>query len=397
MLIKPSDSGNLDEISQRVGFNHKEKYEQIHGGPGTSGLNTAVEAWQKDIARQFDEVAELLDAANRQAGVAWTGQAAEEHGNSLHPLTQFIRDSKDVSEAVAEAAMRQITNFGDVKSGMPEPVEVTATDNLLEKGAAWLFGTETDLQKQEREATEKAQQAKLVYENYSTAATDTNRRIPDFPEAPRTTFDPGPGGGGPNPTVNSPMGTGRGGSPQPVGGGVSGIGGVGQGAGTGPDNLGGGYTSPAQSSSQWSSPTTPPSTGGLPGAGAGAGGAGTGFGGGGAMLAGGLGAGAGAGGRAGFGGGAGAGGRAGAGGGLGAGGRAGVGAGAGAGGAAGAAGSAAGGRGASATAMGGAAGARGQGGKGEDDLEHENKYMVDTDEAWEDLGLPKVAPPVLGE
>ncbi|WP_152528360.1 PPE domain-containing protein [Saccharopolyspora rectivirgula] len=397
ILISPSDRGNMDEIIQRVGFNHQEKYKQIHEGRGPGGLNEAVDGWQRDIAKDFDEVAQLLDEANRKAGLAWTGEAAEQHGNSLGPLTQFIRDSKDVSEAISKAASHQVDNFGRVKNNMPEPVEVTATDNLLEKGAAWLFGTETDLQKQEREATEKAQQAKQVYDSYSHSVDDTNRGIPYYPKAPQTTFDPGPGGGGPNPTVNSPMGTGRGGSPQPVGGGVSGIGGVGQGAGTGPDNLGGGYTSPAQSSSQWSSPTTPPSTGGLPGAGAGAGGAGTGFGGGGAMLAGGLGAGAGAGGRAGFGGGAGAGGRAGAGGGLGAGGRAGVGAGAGAGGAAGAAGNAAGGRGASATAMGGAAGARGQGGKGEDDLEHENKYMVDTDEAWEDLGLPKVAPPVLGE
>ena len=29
--------------------------------------------------------------------------------------------------------------------------------------------------------------------------------------------------------------------------------------------------------------------------------------------------------------------------------------------------------------------------------EHEDKYWVDTDEAWADLGLPKVAPPVFGE
>ena len=90
---------------------------------------------------------------------------------------------------------------------------MTATDNLLEKGAAWLFGTETDLQKQEREATERAQQAKQVYDSYSHSVDDTNRGIPYYPKAPQTTFDPGPGGGGPNPTVNSPMGTGRGGSP----------------------------------------------------------------------------------------------------------------------------------------------------------------------------------------
>ncbi|GAA4889263.1 hypothetical protein GCM10023222_56240 [Saccharopolyspora cebuensis] len=45
----------------------------------------------------------------------------------------------------------------------------------------------------------------------------------------------------------------------------------------------------------------------------------------------------------------------------------------------------------------GGAGARGRGQEGEDDLEHENKYMVDTDEAWDELGLPKVAPAVFGD
>ncbi|TDD49188.1 PPE domain-containing protein [Saccharopolyspora elongata] len=84
---------------------------------------------------------------------------------------------------------------------------------------------------------------------------------------------------------------------------------------------------------------------------------------------------------------------------LGAGGRAGIGGlgaagGAGAGGAG--AGGAAGGRGGAGMAGGGAAG-RGQGGKSEEDDEHESKYVVDTDEAWDDLGLPKVAPPVFGE
>ncbi|MER7013380.1 PPE domain-containing protein [Saccharopolyspora sp. NPDC000359] len=84
---------------------------------------------------------------------------------------------------------------------------------------------------------------------------------------------------------------------------------------------------------------------------------------------------------------------------LGAGGRAGVG-GLGAAGTAGVGGSGsaggAGARGGAGMAGAGAAG-RGHGGKSEEDNEHESKYVLDTDEAWEDLGLPKAAPPVFGE
>jgi hypothetical protein len=83
---------------------------------------------------------------------------------------------------------------------------------------------------------------------------------------------------------------------------------------------------------------------------------------------------------------------------LGAGGRAGVG-GLGAGGAGGGSGAAgaAGARGGAGMAGGAAGAGRGQGGSSEDDNEHESKYVLDSDEAWDDLGLPKVAPPVFGE
>ncbi|QIZ34177.1 PPE domain-containing protein [Saccharopolyspora sp. ASAGF58] len=87
----------------------------------------------------------------------------------------------------------------------------------------------------------------------------------------------------------------------------------------------------------------------------------------------------------------------GAGGQLGAGGRAGVGGLGAAGGAGAGATGAAGARGGAGMAGGAGAAGRGQGGKSEEDNEHESKYVLDTDEAWEDLGLPKVAPPVFGE
>ncbi|MGW3469573.1 hypothetical protein ACWDKQ_14135 [Saccharopolyspora sp. NPDC000995] len=86
----------------------------------------------------------------------------------------------------------------------------------------------------------------------------------------------------------------------------------------------------------------------------------------------------------------------GAGGSLGAGGRCGVGGLGAAGGATAGGTGAAGARGGAAMAGGGAAG-RGQGGKSEQDEERATKYVLDTDEVWEDLGLPKVAPPVFGE
>ncbi|GAA0511694.1 hypothetical protein [Saccharopolyspora thermophila] len=401
LLTRESDRGNTDEIMRQVGFNHPEKYKQIHEGKGPDDLSRSVGIWQSEIGGQFDEVYRILEEANSTAKIAWEGQAAEEHGSSMQPMSQFILDAKGVSESVGKSAEQQVDNFSRVKNSMPEPVEVTATDNLLEKGGAWLVGSETDLQKQEREATEKAQEAKRHYDNYNESTSNVSQNLAFYPKAPQIAYDPGGGDTGSNPTVNTPTNPSAIGSRQVNTGNYS-IGDVGPGVGpgSGSGTGSGSGSTPAQSSSQWATPPT--GTGGInmpnTGTGPGAGVPNTSTFGGSIFPTGpGTGAGAGRGGM-----GAGAGGRglgagAGRGPGIGAGGRAGVGglgAGSGAGASGGVAG--AGGRGGAAGAMGGAAG-RGRGKEGEDDLEHENKYWVDNDDAWDELGLPKVAPPVFGD
>ncbi|QGK68577.1 PPE domain-containing protein [Allosaccharopolyspora coralli] len=488
VVTRTSDSGNSDEIMNQVGFNHPEKYNQIHGGKGTGQLVDSVRTWKNDIAADFDEVANLIEDANKQAGVVWTGQAAEAHNAASRPMSQFAMDAQQVSDAVGSSAEAQVGNFSRVRDSMPEPVEVTATDNMLEKGGAWLTGSETDLQQQERQATAKAQEAKAHYDTYSNGVSSVNQGLPHYPKAPEMTYAPGDAqphgkatvgsgngytgsglssdtstvgggssvaagsgyqgsfphgsatgvdpasgsgsgvGGGASAGTGSPAGSGSAWSPSPGGAGAgvpggAGVGGSG-GAGTpggisggviGAPGVGGGSGSRGGSGVGGGS-------GGRGGTGVGSGGRGaTGVGGGsggrGATgVGGGSGGGSGAGGRSGFG----AGGRAGVGGlgggsgsgvgggsgsgvgsgsggnNLGAGGRAGTG---GLGGSGSTGGGVAGGAGARGGMGGGAMapGARGRGAPGEDDQEHENKYMLDTDEAWEDLGLPPVAPAVFGD
>ncbi|SDP88333.1 PPE-repeat protein [Actinopolyspora xinjiangensis] len=440
LLTRESDSHEAGETARRVGFHHQQKYQEIHGGSGTGTMSESVDLWRRSIAGDFEEVEGLLDDAARQAGVAWEGKAAEAHGDSLGPLSQFVRDANEVSQRVGGSTEDQVNNFARVRDTMPEPKKVTATDNWLEKGGAALFGTETDLQRQEQEAAERAREAKRVYDDYQADSSATTASLPRYPDAPKLNVSSGSenGSGQGRTTVDmsgtDPDGSGSGGLAG--GGGSAGSGypdysssgvaaGSGSGAGnsagdggspsgTGGSGAGDSY-SPSGSESAWS-----PSSGGsapVPGAGGsgvsgGAGGSGTGSGGGFGAV-GGIGAGSGSGGsrsggygsggrgaggyRGGYGsGGYGSGGPgSGSGSGQTPGGRSGVGAGPGArtpsstGGAVGGSGTA-GGRGA--MPMGGARGA----GNGEEDEEHENKYTVPTDEAWEGLDLPRTAPPVIG-
>ncbi|MEU6128333.1 PPE domain-containing protein [Saccharopolyspora sp. NPDC047091] len=411
MVAAPSDFGNVDEIMEKVGFNHPVTYKEIHEGAGSEPMHEGARAFKEDIATRLQNATQLLDDANREANVAWEGKAAEQHGNSLKPMTSFLATTQVTSVAAGDSVERQVNAFTTVRDGMPEPKEVTATDSLLEKGGAWLVGSETDLQQQEREATEAAEAAKQTYETYGGAVQAEVQNPPRFDPPPTQNGDGGQSSFDRSGAINSPMGVGAGGSPG-AGGGTAGIGG-GSGAGFGPGGSG-----PSGSGSSWS-PGGGGAGGSLPGGigvpggpGAGSGPGAGGVGGiGGGFLPGGPGGtgGAGSGGRSGLGAG-GAGGRAGSGG-AGAGGRAGVGAGAnqpgaggragvgtpGAGGAAGGAGTGAagaGGRG-GAGAMGAGGAGRGAKGAGDEDQEHES-WLEEQDDVWLN-DMPRTAPPVFGE
>ncbi|WP_345367439.1 hypothetical protein, partial [Saccharopolyspora cebuensis] len=236
---------------QDVGFNHPQKYQQITGGRGTAAIEPVIDAWQNNISKKFNEVASKLEEANSKAGVAWEGQAAQEHGGSLAPMTQFIHDADTMSQAVSRTAMQQADNFSTVKNSMPEPVEVSATDSWVEKGGAWLVGGETDLQQQEREATEKAQEAKRHYDNYQQSSEASVNSLPTFPAPPRMAYEQGAEPGGQGTAVGTPTSPGNGGSAQGIGGGGGSIGRVGGGGGLGPDGLGSVSPGPAGSESQW--------------------------------------------------------------------------------------------------------------------------------------------------
>src|SRR5699024_565770 len=149
--------------------------------------------------------------------------------------------------------------------GMPEPVQVDATDNMLEKGGAFLFGTETDLQEQEQQATEKAQEAKRIYDNYDQAVQTSSSRMPTFPSPPEMAYEQnaGPRGGGT--AVNTSTGvSGSTGMAQPTGGGMAAVNATGGGSHlpATPGSAG----APADTGSSWATPPGTAPGGAAPGA-----------------------------------------------------------------------------------------------------------------------------------
>lgn len=354
-------------------------------------IASAGRAWEEignDIAAIFGD---LDDLARRAAGDGMRGQAAEAGLNASRPLQEWGRAFGDsvrgtglkiqeagIAAEQTKASLQPPAGYDSVRGGMSA---MLGPSGALMDGALQM--------REQQEADQQARQiAENVYgKNYQAVDTST----PTFPPPVNPLAPPPPPPGGDTPGGS---GTGAGsGSGSGSGSGYSG-------SSVGGGGTGGGYSgsSPAQSSSQWASPTpTGPGAGGgtPPGMNPGPGGPSAGF-------VGGMppGAGAGAGGRGaggmggarGAGAGMGAGGK--AGGGMGAGGRAGMG-GLGAGAGAGAAGAGAAGRGASG-APGAGAGA-GQRGEGSEDNEHERpSWLEEQEDIWMD-DMPKTAPPVFGE
>lgn len=396
----------------QMAFEHKKIYEQWQTGPGVSSMSQAAGEWQQRVSTAFDDAHGELAKVLKDSQVAMQGAAGDRMRGSVTPLKQATEESIEVASQVGRAVELQAQGSADFKHKFPQPYEVPPSNIAWYDYASPIsYGVKSGVHAQhEQKHDEVEAEARRQYEEYTQASNDRTNSIQKFSPVPSfsgdvsaaetrgvnkvdaRTGDPSSGGtysgsgagtyrtsddlaGGSTGSAGSGGATGPGGSTQPGGSSVS----------SEPSAGSGSAWAPPPSSAP--APTPGAGTGAAPGGGSG------GFVGG---VAGGLGAGggagSGAGGRAGSGvrGGYGAGGGSGSGrGAFGPGGRAGMGTvgGAGTTGTTGATG----GRGAAPMGAG-----AGRGRDGEEDAEHENKYVLETDEAWEDLGLPRTAPPVIG-
>ncbi|MBA8827030.1 hypothetical protein FHX42_004414 [Saccharopolyspora lacisalsi] len=417
--------GQDEEPSRaQANFDHQKIYEQWQSGPGVSSMSQAAGEWRDKVSAKFDDAHGELDRVLKDCEVAVDGAAGERMRSSVTPLKRATEESIEVASQVGSTVEQQAQASADFKHSFPEPYEVPSSNiGWADYLSPVSYGMKKGVHAQHEENHDAvAAEARRQYDGYTAASNDRTTGVRHFSPVPKFSGDvsqaqvrqvgtvstetgtqPGTGDGSASTYRTSDDDSGR--TVTPAGGDGSGSGGSGTGPGAGggpggsaPGDNGDMPEGPADSDSSWVAP--PPATGApapAPGAGTGPGpGTGGGFvggvAGGGAYSGGGAGRGGGFGGRTGTGTGTGAGtGR----GSLPGGGRAYT------------AAPGTGGTtpttsttstssttGARGVPMGGAAG-RGQQDGGEDE-EHETKYLVPTDEAWQDLDLPPTAPPVIG-
>jgi hypothetical protein len=406
----------------------QEIYEQLTGGPGSTRLDDAREKTRSEWGQQEDR-AHQITRLGEKIRIGWQGQASDAAFGAALPLAQVALQGADQLDTAQDLLSRQSGSFhraaNEVRPMPPQP-----PDNPL----ADMIPFETDLDREVKAYQADAQHNMQVFEGYDNASSYNETNMPKEystinhaggtisvkPSGGDTGGDSGgdSGGDGSRPRTSEPGNFGGPGSGGPgSSGGPGGVGGPGGAPVGGPVPGGSPGSGPQQTSPSDVRPGAP--GGGFPPAGfpqspaAQQGGSGGAFPGGGFAPgaggfgpgSGGSGSGGGFGGRGGgFGGGAGAGSAGGPGaGGAGGSGSRGVGPGAGAGALAaeeaaarrGGIGGAAGARGgAGMSPMGAMGGGRGQ---GDDDSEHDRKYLVEEDAESVFGSDALTAPQVIGD
>ncbi|PRW64455.1 hypothetical protein [Actinopolyspora mortivallis] len=409
----------------RAAFDHRKIYDEVQNGPGISPASQAAGEWQQRVSKAFEEAHSELEAVLKDSQVAMRGAAGDRMRKSVEPLKKATDESIQVSKQVGSVVEGQAQGSADFKNSFPKPYDVPSanigwSDYLSPTSYALKSGVHA-AHEQQRDEVEA--EARRQYESYTQASNDRVSGIQRFSPVPSFSgdvraaeanpvgrIDPSMSGGG----SGGGSGVGSGGTYRTsdgfgsaAGAGGSGTGGVGSGTGSAGSSVppaagsGSAWTPPPSTGGPAPTPTPAPGSGGGPGGGSGGGvgvvggpdGSGGGRGGPGTGGRAGSGSGVrgGSGPRGGYGAGSGTGSGRGT---LGPGGRAGVGSFGSGGTSSGAAGGASAARGGS--AMGPAGAGRGAGRNGEEDAEHETKYVLPTDEAWEDLGIPRTAPAVIG-
>ncbi|MGI8308497.1 hypothetical protein [Saccharopolyspora hattusasensis] len=392
-------------------FDHPKIYGEVEAGPGVAAASQAAANWREQVSSAFVDADAALARVLKDSEIMMQGGAGEQARDAVTPLSQATRGAIEVAAQSGAAVQQQAQGSADFKNAFPPPYRVPP-DNI-----GWgdyvnpiSYGIKSGVRAAHEERHDQVEaQAREQYESYTGATNERVNGIQQFPPPPtfagNVTSDPSTPVNKVNPSTNSTAtsstsdtSAGRPSTPHAPGPHPS--------TSTPPahSSVSPSPQAPAASGSAWSNPpaagatplpvtatpTPGPSGGGfvgnavIPPSNSGGGTPAPETGG---RVGGGTGSGRG------VGPGTDAGVRGGAGN-VGGGGRAGVGGltpGSGAG--SGASGAARAGAGAA-----GATGAPGRGKRsGDEDKEHTNKYAEPNTDPWDDLGLPKTAPPVFGD
>ncbi|GAA2683800.1 MULTISPECIES: PPE domain-containing protein [Actinosynnema] len=174
-------SANFDAQS------HQQLYDKIHDRVGTSAAQVVDDAWNSFRAVMGNAKSDLQTAIEK-AGAVWVGAAGERFTSASAPLVQWAEDARAAGVATHHSFQAQHSSYSGTAVRMPRPVEVTSTANDdfwgVPAGFTHLVGGQTDQDVQEAQALEAKREAVRVMVEYQSAAVSAVDALGTFTPPP---------------------------------------------------------------------------------------------------------------------------------------------------------------------------------------------------------------------
>jgi uncharacterized protein YukE len=171
-----SPTQEIKEPNPRGGFNHAQVYQQIHGGPGPSGLSIAAGGWQQFAGRLADLQAKATNML-KQAGATWQGNAADMFQAGVSPMSDWLVEAQQATGHIGQQYETQADHFATVKNTMPPPVNVPNINQISNGNIITFLAYQKPIEQQEQAASQASDHAEAIYNSYTSNSTGTASNV----------------------------------------------------------------------------------------------------------------------------------------------------------------------------------------------------------------------------
>lgn len=166
---------------------HQTLYDEIHNGPGPSAMQGTRDTYSQ-VAALFAEVEGDIQTGLAQIGASYEGSGSEAAQSGIAVLRQWTGDAQVGSGIANNAVSTQTMAYSGARMAMPEPVEVTAQDSIIDQISDFFGGT-TPREEQEAAALEAHLEAARVMSTYDITTFNSVTAMPAWVPPPSIAVD----------------------------------------------------------------------------------------------------------------------------------------------------------------------------------------------------------------
>ncbi|MER7014737.1 PPE domain-containing protein [Saccharopolyspora sp. NPDC000359] len=178
----------------QMAFDHPKVYAEVEGGPGVEPLSAAASEWKEKVKSAFDDANSALERVLKDSEVLMQGGAADQARDAVTPLAQATQEAIEIAARGGDALDLQAQASADFKHAFPEPYPLPASnigwaDYVNPAAFAVKSGIRASHEDRHDEVEARARQ---LYEDYVRSSNERIDGMKPFPPPPTFTADVAP-------------------------------------------------------------------------------------------------------------------------------------------------------------------------------------------------------------